>query len=78
MNYSTPSARASRAVRDILHARGESQEQLAEATGIALSTLKRRLLNVSPFTINELFVIARHFGLDITQVLASPMEKVAA
>ncbi|QIK63798.1 helix-turn-helix transcriptional regulator [Leucobacter viscericola] len=77
MNYSTPSIRASRAVRALLHDRRESQEQLAEATGISLSTLKRRMLNISPFTINELFAIARHFGVGIEDVLSSPMERVA-
>lgn len=71
MNYSSPSAKAARAVRALLHDRRESQEQLAGATGIALSTLKRRMLNVTPFTINELFAIANHMDVSIIEALST-------
>lgn len=77
MNYNTPSAKAARAVRALLHDRGESQEKLSDATGIALSTLKRRMLGATPFTIDELFQIANFFGVEIGLVLESPIERAA-
>lgn len=70
MNYDTPSGKSARAIRSILFDRRESIESLAAGTGIALSTLKRRLLVASPFTIDELGLIAAYFGVPITDVLA--------
>ncbi|MFC7431020.1 MULTISPECIES: helix-turn-helix domain-containing protein [unclassified Agrococcus] len=78
MNYGTPSGRAARAIRSILADRGESIEALAEATGLALSTLKRRLLGVSSFSIDELTLIAEHFGVPILDVLTPITERSAA
>lgn len=74
MNYSTPSNQAARAIRLILANRRETIEQLAADTGIAHSTLKRRLLGVTPFTIDELHLIARHFNVRLSQVLRLPLE----
>ncbi|MEI3845362.1 MULTISPECIES: helix-turn-helix domain-containing protein [unclassified Microbacterium] len=74
MNYSTPSNQAARAIRLLLADKRETIEQLSDQTGIAHSTLKRRLLGVTPFTIDELHLIAKHFGVRITQVLRSPYE----
>ncbi|GAA1776856.1 helix-turn-helix domain-containing protein [Leucobacter iarius] len=69
MNYATPSAQAALAVRALLHDRAETQERLADSIGISLSTLKRRMLCASPFTIDELFAIARHFDVPLPWVL---------
>lgn len=69
MNYATPSAQAALAVRALLHDRAETQERLADSIGISLSTLKRRMLCTSPFTIDELFAIARYFDVPLPQVL---------
>ena len=69
MNYATPSAQAALAVRALLHDRSETQERLADSIGISLSTLKRRMLCASPFTIDELFAIARHFDVPLPHVL---------
>ncbi|MDQ1111092.1 DNA-binding Xre family transcriptional regulator [Microbacterium testaceum] len=78
MNYTTPSGKASRAIRSILADRRESVEKLAEATGISLSTLKRRLLLASPFTIDELGLIAAHFNLSIIDVITPVDERILA
>ena len=69
MNYATPSAQAALAVRALLHDRNETQERLADSIGISVSTLKRRMLVVSPFTIDELVAIARHFEVPLPRVL---------
>jgi len=69
MNYDTPSRKSARAIRSILFDRHESIESLAAGTGIALSTLKRRLLGASPFTIDELGLIAAYFKVSIVEVM---------
>jgi hypothetical protein len=78
MNYSTPSGKAARAIRSILADRRESVETLAVQTGIALSTLKRRLLLATPFTIDELGLIASHFEVSILEVITPIDERQAA
>lgn len=78
MNYETWSKRASRAIRALLASKGESIESLAESTGIAHSTLKRRLVGTSPFTIDELQLIAEHFDVTVSQVLTPPYEDAPA
>ncbi|GAB3292824.1 helix-turn-helix domain-containing protein [Pseudoclavibacter terrae] len=78
MNYESPSSKAARSVRALLAEKRESIESLAEATGIAHSTLKRRLLTISPFTIDELSVIAEHFGVRVHDLLTPPSERLAA
>lgn len=77
MNYETPSGKAARAIRSILADRRESIESLAEGTGITLSTLKRRLLTATPFTIDELGLIASHFGVSIVDVITPMTERPA-
>lgn len=69
MNYGTPSGKAARSIRALLADRRESIENLSEGTGIALSTLKRRLLGATPFTIDELGLIAEYFRVPIVDVL---------
>lgn len=76
MNYSTPSGKAARAIRSLLADRRESIEALSAGTGLALSTLKRRLLGATPFTIDELSMIAEYFGVSIVAVL-TPITEVA-
>lgn len=78
MNYSTPSGKAARAIRSILADRRESVETLSDETGISLSTLKRRLLLATPFTIDELGLIAQHFEVSIVDVLVPINERAAA
>ncbi|MFJ4166325.1 hypothetical protein ACIPY5_12280 [Microbacterium sp. NPDC089698] len=78
MNYSTPSGKAARAVRSILADRRESVETLSESTGISLSTLKRRLLLATPFTIDELGLIAQHFEVPLINVLVPITDREVA
>lgn len=75
MNYGTPSGKAARAIRAILADRGESIESLSNGTGIALSTLKRRLLG-APFTLDEIGLIAEHFGISIAAVITPIDERL--
>jgi transcriptional regulator with XRE-family HTH domain len=78
MNYDTPSGKAARAIRSILADRRESIESLADGTGIALSTVKRRLLLASPFTIDELGLIAQYFDVPIADVMTPVSERPSA
>jgi len=78
MNYNSPSGTAARSIRLRLADRSESIEALAEATGIAHSTLKRRLKGLSAFTIDELDLIAQHFCTDLPSLLRPPFAEVPA
>ncbi len=49
---------------------GVTQRSLAEVTGIARPTLQRRLLGHTPFTVEELFLIAEALDLEAASFLA--------
>lgn len=74
MNYDAPSQKVSRSVRSLLASRGETITALSAATLIAESTLKRRLLGHSPYTLEETGYIAQHFGVSISDLLKPPYE----
>jgi transcriptional regulator with XRE-family HTH domain len=78
MNYEAWSSKAIRAIRAILAERNESIESLSENTGIALSTLKRRLKGTTPFTVDEIGMIADYFTLPFTAVLTPITERPLA
>lgn len=78
MNYETMSGKVARTTRALLGERRESIEALANDTGIAHSTLKRRLLLISPFTVDEVGLIAQHFNISPAQLLCPPSEKAVA
>jgi len=63
MNYSNVSNNTVSNIRGLLGSNRESIETLSRSTGISLSTLKRRLLNKAPFTLDEITAIAKHFGI---------------
>lgn len=69
MNYESFSSRACRSIRILLASRRISIADLAEGTGISLSTLKRRLLGATPFTIDELGLIANFFTVEVAALL---------
>lgn len=69
MDYGTYSGKASRSIRIILADRRLSIEALSDGTGISLSTLKRRLLGATPFTLDEIGLIAEYFGISIMSVI---------
>jgi transcriptional regulator with XRE-family HTH domain len=69
MNYEPPSKVASGEVRALLGRNRESIKELADSTSIPLSTLNRRLLGKSAFTIDELDRIAKHFGVEVADLI---------
>nr|DAP50817.1 MAG TPA: SOS-response transcriptional repressor [Caudoviricetes sp.] len=70
MNYLSLNKLAVSNIRALLGARRESIEALAGATKIPLSTLKRRLLNKSPFTLEEIEQIAKHFAVAASDLIS--------
>lgn len=50
-------------VRTAIDRAGQSQVGVSELTGIPRETLRRRLLDINPFTIDELEQIAEALGL---------------
>ncbi|KAA9085375.1 helix-turn-helix domain-containing protein [Microbacterium radiodurans] len=74
------SARVARQVRAILAQRKITQERLAEATGIPMRTLARRLHRTHPsaLSIEELALIADALGLGIVDLLPDAIAKTAA
>ena len=63
MNYVSLNAIAVANIRAIMGARRESIRDLSAAVRMPESTIKRRLLNQAPFTLEELERIAIHFSL---------------
>lgn len=74
------SARVARQVRAILAQRKITQERLAEATGIPMRTLARRLHRTHPsaLSIEELAMIAEALGLAIVDLLPDAVKPSAA
>ena len=70
MNYSSLNELAIANVRALLGARRESIEVLSTATSIPLSTIKRRLCGTSPFTLEEIEQIAKHFNVAASKLLS--------
>lgn len=64
-------------VREAMAAADESEQSVAEATGIARTTLRRRLTGNSAFTTDELVPVSRHLGLPLMHFLADE-EQVSA
>lgn len=63
------------AVREAMDAAGATRLGVAAATGIPRTTLGRRLLGTSSFTIAEVHAIASHLGIDPVSILTA--ERVA-
>lgn len=70
MNYSSLNELAIANVRALLGARRESIEVLSTATSIPLSTIKRRFCGKSPFTLEEIEQIAKHFNVAASKLLS--------
>lgn len=64
-------------VRDSMAARGVSEKALAEGTGIARTTLIRRL-RTGDFTANELVAVAEHLGTDVLALTQDAQQTVGA
>lgn len=50
---------------------GSTEQALAANTGIARTTLRRRLTGKSGFTVDELTAIVEELGLDLVLLLAN-------
>ena len=70
MNYSSLNELAIANVRALLGARRESIEVLSTATSIPLSTIKHRLCGKSPFTLEGIEQIAKHFNVAASKLLS--------
>lgn len=70
------SAAIGQAVRAAVVQAGLTLAETAEATGIALNTLSRRVNGVIPFTWPELVLIAEVTGVSCTE-LATSAERIA-
>lgn len=72
MTYQRRTEVAAGEVRALLGRNRQSIQDLSAAVGIPLSTLNRRLLGKSAFTIDELDVIATHFAVSLDTLLRTP------
>ena len=59
-----------RAVSAALRGAGIAQRGAAEATGIPITTLSRRLTGKAPFTTDELHVLADLVGCKVTDLIS--------
>ena len=76
MDTSTASHRVALAVREQLRKSGKTQLDVVDATGIPRTTLNRRMTGNSPFTVNELDLIASFLDVSVSTLL--PVEAGAA
>ncbi|MCV7205271.1 helix-turn-helix transcriptional regulator [Mycolicibacterium peregrinum] len=67
----TASERLSEAIRVELARRRLNQQALADSVGIARSTMSRKMLGASEFTVDELDRIARALGVTAGDLLAN-------
>lgn len=72
MTYQRRTEVAAGEVRALLGRNRQSIQDLAVAVDIPLSTLNRRLLGKAAFTVDELDVIAKHFGVPLVSLLSQP------
>jgi transcriptional regulator with XRE-family HTH domain len=78
MEHPTPTSAAIAAeVTRLIDASGLSRRDVANRTGIALTTLTRRLTGTSPFSITELAAVASLLGTTVSS-LAEAAERAAA
>ncbi|HEX7277244.1 MAG TPA: helix-turn-helix domain-containing protein [Acidimicrobiales bacterium] len=59
-------------VRALMGRHRVSQTALASVLGINQSSLSARLCGKLPFDLDELFIIAKHFNVEVTSLLGSP------
>lgn len=77
MDTRTTTERVAAASLSAMEARGISVYELARRTGIARSTLNRRLSGYSPFTLRELDAISTALNLEPGS-LVGPVERSAS
>lgn len=59
-------------VRVLLAARGQTRDQVADATGIGTKTLGRRMRGESGFSAAEVYALADYFDVPISVLLDGP------
>lgn len=69
MATATIAERTAQAVSQVMVNAGFSRLKLAEATGIPYTTLKRKLLGVTPFDVREVYLIARALSVPAADLL---------
>lgn len=72
MRYQRRSEVAAGEVRALLGRNRQTIAGLSESTGIPIATLNRRLSGRTPFTVDELDLIAHHFGVSVADLLTAP------
>lgn len=70
MNTVNPLPMAMGRLPDVIRAHGVTTEALSTATGIAYTTLHRRMRGASGFTVNEVVLIAAALGTTAPALLA--------
>lgn len=68
---STTSQTVAARISELMDSSGVSAKALAESTGIPRTTLVRRLTGNSPWTLQELDLLAVHFGTTATALVGS-------
>lgn len=63
--------RVARAVSTALQAAGISQREAADATGIPINTLSRRLTGKTPLNVNELAALGGLVGKSVSELVAA-------
>lgn len=74
MNYLSLSELATINIRALLGVNRESIEKLSRDTGISSSTIKRRLDNKQPFTLDEIEKISKHFQLKPSDIFSAKIK----
>ena len=72
----TPSEAVAEEVRAHMARKRISQKIAARALGISQSSMSRRLIGASPFTVDDLYVLARLFGINAADLIGE--QKVSA
>lgn len=66
-------------VRAELARQAKTQQSLAQATGISVDTLRRRLAGLKPFYVEELGSVCRFLGITVDELLQrAEMEQASA
>jgi transcriptional regulator with XRE-family HTH domain len=66
----TPSEAVAEEVRAHMARKRISQTAAARALGISQSSMSRRLIGASPFTVDDLYVLAGLFGVNAAELIS--------
>lgn len=57
-------------IKSLMALKEETQEELADKLGITRSTLNRKFTRKVAFTLNDLELIAQHFGVRVAELIS--------